>query len=153
MSQNTKIAESSLPTQVKGLTSLILDQVRGPIGKTLGTHTPTQSQQNFRSDLRTVLVELEQGLIVKNDAYGDSALNPIRCFARDLDTEAQIRVRLDDKLSRIMRGEIKVGTDTAAEDVIRDLLGYLVLYQIARLRKLHQSQDSEGPGIVTGRED
>ncbi len=95
----------------------------------------TQAQQNFRADLRKVLQELETGLIEKNDAYGDSALNPVRCFARDLDTEAQIRVRLDDKLSRIMRGELKFGSDVAAEDVMRDLLGYLVLYRIAQLRK------------------
>ena len=102
---------------------------------TLPTPVLTQAQQSFRADLRKVLEELETGLIEKNDAYGDSALNPVRCFARDLDTEAQIRVRLDDKLSRIMRGELKFGSDVAAEDVMRDLLGYLVLYRIAQLRK------------------
>ena len=102
---------------------------------TLPTPALTQAQQNFRADLRKVLSEIETGLIEKNDAYGDSALNPVRCFARDLDTEAQIRVRMDDKLSRIMRGELKIGSDVAAEDVMRDLLGYLVLYRIAQLRK------------------
>lgn len=113
----------------------IADIMQGDPRDTEPTPVLTQAQQNFRADLRKVLQELEAGLIEKNDAYGDSALNPVRCFARDLDAEAQIRVRLDDKLSRIMRGELKFGSDVAAEDVMRDLLGYLVLYRIAQLRK------------------
>lgn len=64
-------------------------------------------------------------LVEKNIAYGDSALNPVRVFARDIDARAQILVRLDDKLSRLARGS------AAGEDVILDLLGYLVLYRIA----------------------
>jgi hypothetical protein len=64
-------------------------------------------------------------LIEKNIAYGDSALNPLRVFAKDIDTRAQILVRLDDKLSRLSRGS------AAGEDVILDLLGYLILYRIA----------------------
>ena len=122
--------------QVNDLTPAnIADIMQEDPRDTLPTPALTQAQQNFRADLRKVLSEIETGLIEKNDAYGDSALNPVRCFARDLDTEAQIRVRMDDKLSRIMRGELKIGSDVAAEDVMRDLLGYLVLYQMARLRR------------------
>lgn len=43
--------------------------------------------------------------------------------------EEQIRVRLDDKLSRLARGS---GTET--EDVELDLMGYLVLLRVARRR-------------------
>jgi hypothetical protein len=68
---------------------------------------------------------LAEMLIEKNIAYGDSALNPLRVFAKDIDTRAQILVRLDDKLSRLARGS------AAGEDVILDLLGYLILYRIA----------------------
>jgi len=68
---------------------------------------------------------LAEMLIEKNIAYGDSALNPVRVFAKDIDTRAQILVRLDDKLSRLSRGS------AAGEDVILDLLGYLILYRIA----------------------
>ena len=63
-------------------------------------------------------------LLAKNKAYGDSALNPLRVFA-SADTIEQIRVRIDDKLSRIKRGV------AAGEDVILDLIGYLVLLRVA----------------------
>ncbi len=96
----------------------------------------TQSQEEFRRDLRTVLDELEKKLIEKNDAYGDSALNPLRCFARGVDAKTQILVRLDDKISRLMRGDIVPGTDIAAEDVMGDCFGYHALYQILALRAL-----------------
>ena len=39
-------------------------------------------------------------------------------------------LRIDDKISRLMRGA------AAGEDVERDLLGYLVLLRIARTREL-----------------
>lgn len=60
----------------------------------------------------------------KNAAYGNSALDPIRIFSQ-ADAVEQIRVRIDDKLSRLKRGS------AAGEDVIIDLLGYLVLLRIA----------------------
>lgn len=64
-------------------------------------------------------------LLEKNLAYGDSALNPARVFSKADPTE-QIRVRIDDKLSRLMRG------GDAGEDVELDLIGYLVLLRVAR---------------------
>jgi hypothetical protein len=70
-------------------------------------------------------ITLAAMLVEKNIAYADSALNPLRVFAKDIDAKAQILVRLDDKLSRIARGS------AAGEDVILDLLGYLILYRIA----------------------
>lgn len=70
-------------------------------------------------------VALAEMLVEKNIAYGDSALSPLRIFAKDIDVKAQILVRLDDKLSRLARGT------AAGEDVILDLLGYLILYRIA----------------------
>lgn len=63
-------------------------------------------------------------LIGKNRKYGNSALEPIRIFSK-ADTAEQIRVRLDDKLSRITRGQ--PGDD---EDVTLDLLGYLILLRV-----------------------
>lgn len=64
-------------------------------------------------------------LVEKNRAYGNSALEPVRVFSR-ASAEEQILVRLDDKLSRLARGQ------AAGEDVILDLIGYLVLLRIAR---------------------
>lgn len=66
-------------------------------------------------------------LLAKNLAYGDSALDPVRIFSQ-ADPVEQIRVRIDDKLSRLGRGK------AAGEDVEQDLLGYLVLLRIARKR-------------------
>lgn len=68
---------------------------------------------------------LKRLLIAKNEAYGDSALNPVRIFSKASPVE-QLLVRIDDKLSRIARGS------DAGEDVTQDLLGYLVLLRIAR---------------------
>lgn len=62
-------------------------------------------------------------LLEKNAAYGDSALNPVRIFSRCNPAE-QLRVRIDDKLSRLSRGS------AAGEDVVNDLIGYLVLLRI-----------------------
>ena len=66
-------------------------------------------------------------LLEKNAKYGDSALNPIRVFSKASNVD-QLLVRIDDKLSRIARGAGLVASD---EDVIQDLIGYLVLLKIA----------------------
>jgi len=71
--------------------------------------------------------ELAAMLLEKNAAYGDSALSPVACFARDLSPAARMGVRLDDKISRLMRGSEFPGDDT-----LWDLAGYLVLLLIAR---------------------
>lgn len=66
-------------------------------------------------------------LLEKNRKYGDSALNPIRIFSKANNVE-QILVRIDDKLNRIQKGAGLLATD---EDVINDLIGYLILYKVA----------------------
>ena len=79
----------------------------------------------FADRVSGVLDTIETTLIEKNAAYGDSALNPVRVFS-SADATEQLRVRIDDKLSRIKRGH-----DYGDEDTIRDLIGYLVLMLIA----------------------
>ena len=64
-------------------------------------------------------------LLAKNEAYGNSALDPVRIFSKASRVE-QILVRIDDKLSRLSRGS------AAGEDVVKDLLGYLILLRIAQ---------------------
>lgn len=73
-------------------------------------------------------------LVEKNRKYGDSALQPLRLFSR-ADAVEQLRVRIDDKLSRIRSAQAD-----DAEDAELDLLGYLVLLRIAR-RKARQWGD------------
>lgn len=71
--------------------------------------------------------EIKDLLLGKNQRYGDSALNPIRIFSKASSVD-QLLVRIDDKLSRISRG---VGLVAEDEDVIQDLIGYLILLKIA----------------------
>jgi hypothetical protein len=87
----------------------------------------TPAQETFERDVQEVLADVGDLLIKKNAQYGDSALDPMRIFSR-ASTVEQLKVRLDDKLSRLARG---VGED---EDVERDLMGYLVLLRVARMR-------------------
>jgi hypothetical protein len=69
--------------------------------------------------------EIKQFLIEKNRKYGDSAVKPVRIFSKS-DNLEQIRVRIDDKLNRLINQQ----TDED-EDVINDLIGYLILYKVA----------------------
>lgn len=80
-----------------------------------------------QAEIARVCDSIKELLLQKNAKYGDSALNPTRIFSKASATE-QILVRIDDKLSRISRG---VGLLLDDEDVIRDLLGYLVLLKIS----------------------
>ena len=68
-------------------------------------------------------------LLEKNRLYGDSATNPVRVFSKAYPTEA-ILIRMDDKLSRIRN----MNRDDT-EDAYLDLLGYLVLYRVAKLQQ------------------
>ena len=68
-------------------------------------------------------------LIEKNKSYGNSALDPIRCFSK-LDPIETIKIRIDDKLSRLMRGK-----EYGSDDTTKDLLGYLILLRIASKEK------------------
>jgi hypothetical protein len=94
------------------------------IGKRLGV-VPKMSLQTEKR-ISEIISNIEEMLIQKNRAYGDSALEPVRVFSKS-DTVEQIYVRIDDKLSRIERGHEYPGDDT-----IFDLIGYLVLLLIAK---------------------
>ena len=85
----------------------------------------TQSQ----CDIATVCDQLKELLLEKNRKYGDSALNPVRVFSKASPIE-QIKVRLDDKLSRLRNQQ-----DDEDEDVLTDLIGYIVLYKVALIQQ------------------
>ncbi len=78
--------------------------------------------------------EIAHVLIKKNIAYGNSALEPVRIFSR-ADAREQLHVRIDDKLSRIMKGTSYVG-----DNDIDDLIGYLVLLKIAKAKELERRE-------------
>jgi hypothetical protein len=74
--------------------------------------------------------QIKELLLEKNAKYGDSALNPTRVFSKANAVE-QILVRIDDKLNRVKQGAGLLAND---EDVVMDLIGYLVLLKIALKR-------------------
>jgi hypothetical protein len=81
---------------------------------------------NTQLVIAEVCDEIKELLIDKNRKYGDSAINPIRILSKSSNTE-QILVRIDDKLNRIKNMQ-----SDEDEDVITDLIGYLVLYKVAK---------------------
>jgi hypothetical protein len=80
------------------------------------------------------LAKVAGNLTQKNAQYGDSAANPVRIFSR-APTAEMIKVRIDDKLSRLSRGTNIMDK----EDVVLDLAGYLAL-----LVAVQDNESSEG---------
>ena len=80
---------------------------------------------SFREDVSNVLDEIRDMLVSKNEKYGNSALEPLGVFSQ-LSAKEGLLVRIDDKLKRIKNGSL----DKDDEDVVNDLIGYLVLLKI-----------------------
>lgn len=79
----------------------------------------------FSDQVGQVLDEIKNLLIAKNQKYGNSALEPLGVFSQ-LSPEQALFVRIDDKLKRIKNGSLQKDD----EDVVNDLIGYLVLLKI-----------------------
>lgn len=86
------------------------------------------TQEQFEKSVRSICNKVADMLVEKNKSYGNSALEPINCFYKG-DAGTSIKVRIDDKLSRIMRGNEYQGDDT-----ILDLMGYLVLLLVNKAK-------------------
>lgn len=82
-------------------------------------------------DIWAVCNEIAEMLCEKNRSYGDSALTPVRIFSKEASNIEQLNVRMDDKLSRLLKGNAKA----YGEDVEKDLIGYLILKRIALRRE------------------
>tara|TARA_R100001377_G_C3163023_1_gene100346 strand:- start:213 stop:554 length:342 start_codon:yes stop_codon:yes gene_type:complete len=95
----------------------------------------------FRIKCATIAANVVNLLSEKNEQYGDSAFDPIRMLS-PLGPDAGLRVRIDDKLSRLLRGNADMESDT---DVIDDLIGYFILL---RLSMDKQAVEAEAP-VVT----
>ena len=78
-------------------------------------------------------------LCKKNESYGDSACSPHQIFSK-LDADDAICARIDDKLSRIANR----GLNGDTEDTLFDLIGYLILLQIARKDRIKAKIDDKG---------
>jgi len=80
----------------------------------------------FQEEVHDVLQEIEDLLVAKNEKYGNSALEPLGVFSQ-LSAKQGLLVRIDDKLKRIKNGSLEKDD----EDVVNDLIGYLVLLKIS----------------------
>lgn len=94
-------------------------------------------------EIAKICDEIKNLLLEKNSKYGDSALNPCRIFSKSNAVE-QILIRIDDKISRIQKGAGLLGSD---EDVINDLIGYLILLKIAQKRQASLPPVTFFPGL------
>ena len=102
------------------------------------------SDKKFAEDVHNILEEIEDLLIAKNEKYGNSALEPLGVFSK-LSAKEGLLVRIDDKLKRIKNGSL----DKDDEDVVNDLIGYLVLLKIHAKSKYESiSVQSNGEGSI-----
>ena len=86
---------------------------------------------DIQDEISAICDDVKELLLYKNQKYGNSALEPARIFSKASAVE-QLLVRIDDKLNRIQKGAGLIGED---EDVIMDLIGYLVLLKIGLKRQ------------------
>lgn len=81
-------------------------------------------------EIEEVCDEIKEFLIGKNEQYGNSALDPVRIFSK-AGTEEQLRVRIDDKISRLVRGDDTIEADS---DIVDDLIGYFIMWKVHHRR-------------------
>ena len=96
-----------------------------------------------QQEISNICDEIKNMLLDKNMKYGDSALNPVRVMSKS-SPEEQILVRIDDKLSRLSKGDLT----NDDEDVINDLIGYFILLKIARNRATPEELEFNMSSVV-----
>lgn len=99
---------------------------------------PNLQEQN--AEIRLECQRLADFLCAKNTAYGGQALAPIAIVSKG-DPLDIIFARMDDKLSRILRGQ------AAGEDPWQDLRGYITLWQVVIALKKKGFYDQSTPPV------
>ena len=107
----------------------------GPVDNDGNFYDPSHKTTPTQRAIERVCDDVRDLLISKNKKYGNSALEPRRVFSKS-DPIEQIKVRIDDKLSRIATS----GTEGTDEDTLQDLIGYLVLLKVA-MKHLESFED------------
>jgi hypothetical protein len=82
--------------------------------------------EEIQKKIKEVGKEVTNFLLQKNKQYGNSVFEPLAIFSKGTPQDS-LRVRIDDKLSRLMRGNDSIEQD---EDIVKDLIGYLILLLI-----------------------
>jgi len=85
-----------------------------------------KDKASTQGNITQVFNSMRDLVIEKNLRYGDAALAPKRIFSK-LDAGEGIKVRMDDKISRIMNSDGAIRKNDVA-----DLMGYLVLFSISQ---------------------
>ena len=98
------------------------------VNKTQPAEKQTDAMTDSQRKIAEVCDEMKTMLLQKNRQYGDSVLNPNRFFSHASQDE-QIKVRIDDKLNRLVLGNDSLESD---DDIIKDLIGYLTLLLVYR---------------------
>lgn len=88
--------------------------------------TQKMTEESTQMKIINTMEDIRVFLIKKNKQYGDSAMKPMRIFSKANSNE-QLKVRIDDKLNRLVQGNDLLESD---EDVVKDLIGYLILLLI-----------------------
>lgn len=86
----------------------------------------TDLMNDTQREIARVCDEVKEKLLEKNRKYGNAVLQPKRIFSK-ADVAEQIKVRIDDKLSRVMSGQVDDD-----EDIDFDLAGYLIIKIVER---------------------
>ena len=94
----------------------------------------------LEKQIRATCQEMADFLVEKNKAYGNSAAEPVGIFSKRLDPLAQIDVRIDDKLNRLLKGN-----EYAGDDTIKDLAGYLLLRMIVAAEQEEAVKPKDNP--------
>tara|TARA_R100000773_G_scaffold20214_1_gene18124 strand:- start:2170 stop:2430 length:261 start_codon:yes stop_codon:yes gene_type:complete len=76
---------------------------------------------DWQSKIKIICDDMAKFLIEKNESYGNSAFEPVGIFSKG-DAKENLKVRIDDKLNRLIQGK-----EYAGDDTILDLCGYLIL--------------------------
>ena len=87
------------------------------------------TQEEMRKKIENKCFDIAKMLLEKNKSYGNSIAEPINVFS-GLDPIKQVELRIDDKLKRIKNNTLGNDHKFKHEDSVRDLIGYLVLYEI-----------------------
>jgi hypothetical protein len=120
MSENGKLEGKCIPKEfVEASRNL------GIMGPSAHPGIPGTLAYTTSDKINMVTVAIRKLLQEKNKRYGDSALNPLGAFSK-LSAEDAIRIRLDDKLKRVMN------SDELRKNDVADIIGYLVLLSVAK---------------------
>ena len=107
----------------------LISERAGSFGTPQRTYKRKESElDETQKSIGNTCDEVKEMLLEKNRKYRNSTFNLKRIFSKASPME-QIKVRIDDKLSRICSNQFD-----DKEDAVFDLLGYLILRRIIQRR-------------------